>query len=102
MLVIGIVAYFYPQQVNYLGVIVTVGYPYRDLGTALIVVGFVALIGGAAMKNEAERLDDWRRRGARAGKAQPQVPDSGLRYCTNCGQSLRPTDAYCSRCGSKA
>ncbi len=103
VLIIGIVAYFYPQQVNLFGTVITVGYPYRDLGTVLIAVGFIALIGGAAMKNESEKMDEWRQRGAQraaiASSSQPRVPEGGFGYCSKCGQSLRPTDAFCPRCG---
>jgi hypothetical protein len=102
VLIIGIVAYAYPQQASLLGYTYTVGYPYRDLGTALIVLGFVALIGGAAMKSESE---EWRQRGherAVAAAARPQTADSGNKYCTGCGQNLRPTDAFCPRCGKPA
>jgi hypothetical protein len=99
VLIIGIAAYAYAQQASLLGYTYTVGYPYRDLGTALIVLGFVALIGGAATKSEAEQ---WKERGherAAAAIARPPTVDSPYRYCTNCGQSLRQTDAFCPRCG---
>jgi len=99
VLVIGIVAYAYPQQASLFGQTYTVGYPYRDLGTALIVLGFVALIGGAAMKSEAE---EWRQRGherAVSAAARPHTVDSGTKYCSRCGQMLRLTDVFCPRCG---
>lgn len=95
VLIVGVVAYAYPQTETVLGYTYTAGYPYRDLGTALIVLGIIALIVGAAMGKEGLAIP-----------SPPRVPGTASpnssRYCASCGQMLRPSDVFCSRCGQKA
>jgi len=92
VVIAGGIAYAYTQQANFFGATVTVGYPYRDLGTALIVLGVVALIIGAAMKQEVAIPQ------ATVGTAAR----SPAKFCSSCGQMLRPADVFCPRCGQKA
>ena len=52
VLIAGIAAYLYEQQATLFGYTYSVGYPYRDLGEGLIILGVVALIIGAAMRGD--------------------------------------------------
>ncbi len=33
--------------------------------------------------------------------AQPPQPPVEKRFCPNCGNQIKPTDAFCSKCGAK-
>jgi len=85
LVVFGAAGYLYAQTENFLGITVTIGYPYRDLGLVLIVMGLVAVIVGAATGGEETR-------------PVPIPRVVAPRYC-DCGQMLRPTDVFCPRCG---
>jgi len=85
----GFIAYSYVGTVYLYGVPVR-GYPYRDFGIPVFIMGIITIIVGAflfAMKVEAERTKQ---------RAVP-VP---LKKCPKCGIKYRG-DEYCPACGVK-
>lgn len=95
VLILGIVAAVYPDQVCYLGQCVTYGHPYEGLGTALVILGLFAIGLGAVLNPQQPVLS--------LIQTPPRTAPSNLaRYCDRCGQMLRPAAVFCPRCGQRA
>jgi len=78
LLIGGFIAYFYPKTIW--GIVI--GYPYRDLGALLIVLGVVMIIAGAFLRTYAPRK-------------------THAFYCKYCGTKNTEGAIYCKRCGKK-
>ena len=95
LLIIGAVAYLYPQQATVFGYTYTVGYPYQGLGTGLILLAFVAFIVGAAMPKQPSKPAT-----KTSNPPSSTTTVANADFCTKCGQMLRPSDIFCPRCGT--
>ena len=86
-----------------------------DGGVILGLIGFIALLGGAVLRDEKEeeRLTTGSAAQgpglSQSGGSPPQLngrppggpttPGGDARFCTFCGEPARPTSEFCVRCG---
>jgi hypothetical protein len=88
----GIIAYAYGENVSFLGYTIGTIYPYRDYAIPLIIFSVVLLVIGVASFGRAEE----------ERKLEMQKPVSvSLKKCPQCGMKFSLEYEHCPSCGVK-
>jgi uncharacterized membrane protein len=112
--VIGVILYLYPEETSVFGIVVLTQYPYRDLGTVLLVLGIIITVVGAIVAAAPSRSSS--PASHQAGQffqppmTQPsyqtyQQPieeasqPSGRKFCRHCGRPNEADSRFCEGCG---
>lgn len=116
LVVIGAILYLYPEETSIFGIVVLTEYPYRDLGTMLLILGIIITVVGVIVAAAPSRPSSPPSHQSDQFYQPPMAPppyqayqqpieeasqSSDRKFCRHCGRQNEADSGFCEGCGKR-